>query len=319
MTILSTNPWETTSKSELVSIGTHKLFLSTSGPPRKLGAPVVIYFTGGGAPVAMHVRLQSLLSDHARVYFYDRAGYDRSERGPIAHPTAQDTAAELESLLLAVQVPGPYILVGHSFGGIAARSFFDLQSDAVAGMVLADTGTEMMYALFDKIPSADLEAVGEAVDWISLTNLKEDSKLSDDQWQAMFEATERTVPGSKAEDIRGGVKKLAYKRQLHYQALGERPLSVMRCNWGAQNRVLYDAGVKMGGGTEEQREGAKRYMEKVDLFHDELIYAQMRLSRGKARYVYLPGCWHDIVLRQPEPIVTEVRWVLEQLKSKDAG
>src|ERR1700730_3066772 len=70
------NLWETTSKSDLVSIGTHKLFLSTSGPVRTPGTPVVIFFTGGGVPVAAHVRLQAMISGFARVYFYDRSGYD---------------------------------------------------------------------------------------------------------------------------------------------------------------------------------------------------------------------------------------------------
>ncbi|PYI12942.1 hypothetical protein BO99DRAFT_78382 [Aspergillus violaceofuscus CBS 115571] len=51
--ILSNNPWETTSRSGLVHISTHSLFISTSGPPRWPGSPVVLFFTGGGAPSAL--------------------------------------------------------------------------------------------------------------------------------------------------------------------------------------------------------------------------------------------------------------------------
>jgi pimeloyl-ACP methyl ester carboxylesterase len=175
------NPWETTSKSELVSIGTHTLFLSTSGPARTPGTPVVIFFTGGGVTVAAHVRLQAMISSFAQVYFYDRSGYGSSESSSIPHPTA---AAELSALLRAVKVDPPYVLVAHSYGALIAREVLDLRSSSrasVVSIVLAESATELMYEVFPTLDDVDYNAVTAGIDFVELTHLREESKLSDEQ------------------------------------------------------------------------------------------------------------------------------------------
>jgi pimeloyl-ACP methyl ester carboxylesterase len=310
------NPWETTSKSELVSIGTHKLFLSTSGPARTPGTPVVIFFTGGGVPVAAHVRLQAMISGFARVYFYDRSGYDRSESSPIPHPTAADAAAELSALLRAVKVNPPYVLVAHSYGALIAREFLDLYSSSrasVVGMVLAESATELMYEVFPTLGDADYNAVTAGIDFVELTHLREESKLSDEQWKAMMSAIARTEQGSKAEDTRGSGRILAAKKQFQNQALDQWPLSVVRCNFPNDWRVMYEAGLKMGNGSEEQQAGAGKFVEKWELFDDDLRACQLRLS-GRSRYKQFTDCGHDVPVRRPEYVSAEIKWVLEQLE-----
>lgn len=84
----SSNVWERDGKQQLVSVGSHKLWISTSGPPRKAVEPVILFFTGGGVPILAYARLQRLLSKHWRV-FHDRSGYNRSERGPYELRTGQ--------------------------------------------------------------------------------------------------------------------------------------------------------------------------------------------------------------------------------------
>ena len=311
------NPWETTSKSGLVAIGTYKLVLSTSGPARVPGTPVVLFFTGGGVPIVAYVRLQALISEFARVYFYDRAGYDRSDLSPIPHPTAADAALELNALLQAVNVAPPYVLLSHSYGALIAREFLALHSPsrcAIAGMVLAESATELMYETFPTLDDDDFNAVTAGVDFVKLTHFREESKLSDDQWEAITEAITRTQPGSQAEDTRGSGRPLAAKWQFQNQALGQQPLSVVRCNFPNDWRVMYEAGVKMGNGTEEQRARARSFVEKFELFDDDLRACQLRLS-GRSRYRYFADCGHDVAIRRPEYISEEVKWVLEQLNS----
>jgi hypothetical protein len=80
MSITTTNEWELSDKSGLVSVGSHSLFVSTCGPPRKSCAPVVVFITGGGVPTEFYVHLHYDISKFARNCFYDRAGYGRSER-----------------------------------------------------------------------------------------------------------------------------------------------------------------------------------------------------------------------------------------------
>lgn len=311
------NPWETITKSDLVSIGTHKLFLSTSGPPRINQSPVVIYLTGGGVPIAAHVRLQALLSVFVRVYFYDRSGYDLSEQSPTTCPTATEAAADLTSLLRAAQITPPYILVSHSYSGIIAREFLALHpsDDVVAGMVLVDTATELMYEVFyDRIPNSAFAAVASGVDFAKLTHLQEESGLSDKEWETALAAVERSEAAARAEASHESGRPLAAKWQLQTQAFGDRPLSVMRCNTASDYRIIYDAGVEVGNGTEDERAGARRFIETWELFDDDLMAAQLRLS-SQARYVRIEDCGHDISLRKPELVVEQVRWVLGCLRS----
>ncbi|KAF2093831.1 alpha/beta-hydrolase [Rhizodiscina lignyota] len=315
MVVRSENSWETETKSELVSIGTHRLFLSTSGPPRKPGTAVVIFFTGGGVPVLAHTHLQDLISKSSRCYFYDRAGYDYSERGPIEHPTSEDAAYEAWNLLHAVKVAPPYVLVSHSYGGIIARTFLEQHSEAIAGMVLADTAAELMYELWPHVPATSLEAVGKDVDFLKLTHFLEESGYTEEELEAIIKAIERTQPAAIAEDNRTGVRALAQRRQYTRVIMGDKPLSVIRCNMARDYRIIYEAGVKAGNGTEAEREDAKRFIETFDIYDDVIRAAQVRLSRN-SKYVVIEDCGHDVPMRRPRIIANEVEWVLEQLQSR---
>jgi pimeloyl-ACP methyl ester carboxylesterase len=77
------------------------------------------------------------LAANARVVSYDRAGLGWSE--PVARPrTVAHAVAELRELLRAAGVEPPYILVGHSYGGLIVRHYAATHSDQVAGLVLVD-------------------------------------------------------------------------------------------------------------------------------------------------------------------------------------
>ena len=268
------NPWECETKSGLVRIGAnaHSLHVSTSGPPRRHGEPVLIFFTGGGTPGAVHLRLRRLLSGFTRVYFYDRPGYDRSERGSEKVLTAQGAAHELTRLLAAILVAPPYVLLGESYGCIVARAFLDLHgsNSVVVGLILAEAATELMYELFPRIPHPALEVVAAGVDWAELTNLRRESMLTDEEWDAAMCATRRSESAALAEDNHGSGRTLAQSQQFQNHILDPRALCVIRCNQPADFRLLYDAGVKKGQGTEEQRALARDFIEKFELFDDEL-------------------------------------------------
>lgn len=136
--------WSTAEKSGLVSIGTHKLYVSTSGPIRTPGDPLLIIFPGANAACESWKPVSSLLHDTVRVLLYDRSGLGRSERGPEKkkRDTGSLAAEELSMLLGAVDLPSPYVLVAHSYGGCVAREFLHLRNEDVVGMVLSETGTE---------------------------------------------------------------------------------------------------------------------------------------------------------------------------------
>ena len=75
----------------------------------------------------------------SRVCAYDRPDTGSGRTTPVPQPTsAQDAAADLEALLTASGEPGPYVLVGHSYGGPIIRMFASAHPDEVAGLVLVD-------------------------------------------------------------------------------------------------------------------------------------------------------------------------------------
>jgi len=73
-----------------------------------------------------------------RVCRYDRAGISHSDSGPRPR-TVQDVVTDLYALLHTAQVPGPYLLVGHSLGGLIVRLYASLYPEEVVGLVLLDS------------------------------------------------------------------------------------------------------------------------------------------------------------------------------------
>lgn len=122
----------------LFDVGGHELYLKCEGR----GSFTVVWLHGfiekSLAGRSMDAGLvPSLLRDYARVCIYDRANVGRSGRvpGPL---TGKTSVEDLHRLLAAAHVPGPYVLVGGSFGGLIAVIYAATYPQDVAGMVLLD-------------------------------------------------------------------------------------------------------------------------------------------------------------------------------------
>jgi formylglycine-generating enzyme required for sulfatase activity/alpha-beta hydrolase superfamily lysophospholipase len=85
--------------------------------------------------------VQPSLSRFAQVCSYDRAGFAWSDLGPTPRTMKQE-ADELHQLLRKAKIEPPYVLVGHSLGGLIARVYADQYPDEVAGAVLVDSTHE---------------------------------------------------------------------------------------------------------------------------------------------------------------------------------
>jgi pimeloyl-ACP methyl ester carboxylesterase len=84
---------------------------------------------------------------------YDRAGDGLSDPRPvrIRPVTGATQAKELHALLAKIGVGPPYVLVGHSYGGMVSREFAALYRPEVAGMVLIDASSEPEIAVYDRL------------------------------------------------------------------------------------------------------------------------------------------------------------------------
>lgn len=118
---------------QLVDVGGYKLHLYCTGE----GSPAVILDALFPGTVSNWVWVQPEIAKTTRVCAYDRAGHGWSESGPEPRD-AEQQARELHTLLANAGIAGPYILVGHSLGGLPTRMFAALYPDEVAGMALIE-------------------------------------------------------------------------------------------------------------------------------------------------------------------------------------
>jgi pimeloyl-ACP methyl ester carboxylesterase len=118
---------------ERINVGGYKLHITCLGA----GSPTVILLHGNGGSALDWYGVQPAIARTTRACAYDRAGSGWSDAGPGAQD-ARHGVAELHTLLANAGIPGPYVLVGHSFGGLYSRLYAAQYPDQVAGMVLLD-------------------------------------------------------------------------------------------------------------------------------------------------------------------------------------
>lgn len=116
-----------------VDVGGYRLHVSSSGE----GSPTVVMDSGMCHVSPIWGLVQPEVARFTRACSYDRAGYAWSDPGPGPR-TSQQIARELHTLLITAAIPGPYVLVGHSFGGLNMCTYAGMYPDEVAGMVLVD-------------------------------------------------------------------------------------------------------------------------------------------------------------------------------------
>jgi pimeloyl-ACP methyl ester carboxylesterase len=127
----------------LVDVGGYRLHLNCTGK----SLPTIVLISGGGDFSFDWDLVQPEASRFARVCSYDRAGLAWSDPGPTPRSMRQE-AYELHTLLKAANIEAPYVLVGHSLGGLIARVYAEQYRDEVAGMVLVDSTHEDTTLMF---------------------------------------------------------------------------------------------------------------------------------------------------------------------------
>jgi pimeloyl-ACP methyl ester carboxylesterase len=120
--------------SQLIDIGGRHINLRCIGH----GGPPVILFAGLAHWSFVWDKTQPEIAKRTRVCAFDRAGFGFSDPAPQPQ-ILSDVVNDVHAALQLADVPGPYVLVGHSLGGLEARVFSQQWPEAVAGMVLLDT------------------------------------------------------------------------------------------------------------------------------------------------------------------------------------
>jgi pimeloyl-ACP methyl ester carboxylesterase len=264
-------PWTHGTHTGLVSIGLHSLFLRASGLARMSPSqPAVIIEAGLGGSSSEWVAAQRLISQFARVYSYDRAGYAHSiTAGPdplpasARPPTASKMVEELTKLLENAGVAPPWVIVGHSYGGILVREFLLRHGkEKVVGMVIVDSAITRT-----KLPDDWFTLLGDST-YQEVVGLDKNHCLTDEEYAQLQKEETSNQPTVVLEEAEMPESTNSVNQRISgKQLLGDGRLSVIFANESVDFRKVYEWGVKHGNGTEAAREALRKrleYMGEID-------------------------------------------------------
>jgi pimeloyl-ACP methyl ester carboxylesterase len=196
----------------LVDVGGHRLNIRCIGS----GTPTVVLEPGlGETASAMARRIAPEVSRTTRVCVYDRAGHGRSDVAPSA-----DAARDLHVLLHRAHVPAPYVLAGHSLGGMFVLDYANRYPAEVGGVVLVDS----MHPRETRA-AAEMSSVLELVPIVARTGLA----------RLLFDP-EDGEPVAQARQFVRDVEQMPaqLRRAAQLDTLGTRPLGVVTAARGSQ-------------------------------------------------------------------------------------
>ncbi|XGX80399.1 Putative aminoacrylate hydrolase RutD [Terrabacter sp. BE26] len=233
----TTNPFLASGR--LVDVGGHQLRLDCTGS----ASPTVVLEPGAGGTSASMGWIAPAVAKQTRVCVYDRAGRGGSDPADSPQNGAQ-VAADLHTLLHRGGVPGPYVLAGHSFGGLYVRTFAAHYPDEVAGLVLIDS-TASEGPATSVVPAATEDGSYDAIGrFATLAALSADVGLARlygtltggtlpprNEEQLVYDSAQaHTVRSVVEEFLRGGA---ASREAASLQDFGAKPLYVLTAGSGS--------------------------------------------------------------------------------------
>jgi pimeloyl-ACP methyl ester carboxylesterase len=175
---------------QMIDIGGYRLHLYCTGQ----GLPTVVFDSGLSDDSITWYKVQPEIAKVTRSCSYDRAGLGWSDPSPLPR-TSRVVAEELHRLLKSAKIEGPFILVGHSLGGLNIRMFAALYPRDTAGMVLVDSAYPDQYKRLPVEVQSYNEKFLRRLGYFEDTMLFGWPRLSGwcDQWPAEIRAVRRAT------------------------------------------------------------------------------------------------------------------------------
>lgn len=295
---------------QLVDLGGYQLHLLCQGS----GQPTVILEAGQGNGLLTWSRVQPEVAAFTRVCAYDRAGLGWSDPSPKPR-IAPMMVEELHSLLGKAGIAPPYVLVGHSMGGMYARLFAHTYPGEVAGLVLVDASSE--YQTINQSPAlqaAEQQALRTAQSQVAVLKpliavgvmalmpaiFAEHPKLPEAARQTTeaLLATRQVFLQTKLDEFQANAESTAQVRAVNITSLGDIPLRILT----------------RSNDTESAEKAGLSATEAAQL---EQTWQQWQADFTKlsARSVHtvVPNSRHDIHLDQPDAVIDAIRTVLTDI------
>jgi pimeloyl-ACP methyl ester carboxylesterase len=220
----------------LVAVGGHRLHINCTGS----GSPTVVLEPGAGSMSSAMAWIAPAVARGTRVCVYDRAGrgWSESASGP---QDANQTAADLHTLLAQADVPGPYVLAGHSFGGLYVQAFAARYPDDVAGLVLIDATPPDAFTSLPDYPTTywvlkRVSAIAQSGSRFGLGRLINASSFGDlpssVQAEVRADAARPQTARTNRDEFAVARRSMAQARAL--RSFGAKPLIVLTASDGSQ-------------------------------------------------------------------------------------
>ena len=282
---------------------------------RGSGSPTVVLEAGASIYSIAWARVQDDVAKFTRVCSYDRAGLGWSDSVREAQ-SPQQVAETLHTLLANGGEKPPYLMVGHSLGGIYVRAFAALYPDDVAGMVLVDSSHEnqnqLLPAEFVKLNNTQTVAIQfcQATAPFGLVRIVKmmDSlvtvfPLKEEEKKPLLAAMNRTTYcGAAAREL--GMFSAYTSQPRELASLGDMPLIVLTSGYNAQEMYAELPSALQSQLTIEVMQAE---VEAWDAMQEELAGLS---TRGKRIVVRESG--HNIQLDAPQVIIDAIWEVFEQ-------
>jgi len=164
-----------TAQERMVSFDEYQIHINETGK----GKPAVIIEAGLGSGYDAYDTLQTAISAHTKVVSYDRPGLGESGESPSPR-TLPNYVNELRLLLEKEDIEPPYILVGHSLGGLIIRYYAHKYPGEVAGLVLIDCIPEGWFSyLMSTHSKEEIEGLNKVID----PDLNNSTGVTQDEWR----------------------------------------------------------------------------------------------------------------------------------------
>jgi pimeloyl-ACP methyl ester carboxylesterase len=291
-----------------IDIGGRSLNIYCSGA----GDPSVVFESGADIPGYSWAHIQAEIAKVTRSCWYDRAGEGWSDPGPFPR-TSEAIAKDLHALLGRADIRPPYVLVGHSIGGLHIRVYNGLYPGEVAGVVLVDAAHEdepkrappfMRGHTLPRLMWRPLHIVVQAANRFGLLRLALRSvSLSDDPSRRtpdQIVAALRRLPKAVATSAGDATVPESYAQAHAAGGLGDRPLIVLtRAKPPSRPQV-----------TDEERQAAAY----EQVWMHELQPQLARLST-RGRQILVSSSGHRIPDEAPDAVVEAVFQVLGETRN----
>ncbi|ETS74967.1 hypothetical protein PFICI_13451 [Pestalotiopsis fici W106-1] len=306
------------SNGELVNIGTHSLALYTHGPaPTSPNDPVAIFISGVASDALNWQAVVRLLGTSVRNYTYDRSGFRNSDASPLA-PSAENVALELSLLIEKAPIPNPLILVGHSWAGVLIHEYIALKgTDQIAGLVLVDANHETSPLVMNVNDPILWNVIAANVDPYIGWGLETNHKFTQAEWDAFkvvkTKDKHKLAVQKEDENYMPSFEKLREKQLSKKQPLlGNKPVYVIGGTRSRDWSGLYNAGVAIENGTEEERSYVRELIKTIDAKNEGIMKEFLKLST-RSELVFATESGHFVQITQPEIVVGGIEWAIGNL------